>query len=884
MQTPKPNKKGTASTPAAASTSKKASAKKSAEPEPEPEEEDAGDDDDDEEDKVRCVCGDMSEKGPPDYVQCDACQVWQHNICMDLPLDENLLPDNYLCEQCAPEEHKDLLAAMARGEKPWDDRLRAWRNAKKRGKNRRKTGDRQSTASELKSDAASHAKSSSPAPAPSTSQDSGIKRKFEEDPPEVCPHVQSECITLQTLTCMQPAQPSPAPTPTPAATAGASAPTPTPEEVAVPAPVAEPKRAEKRRKSTAPASSHSKKVDTETELVDIDKLPADRKKVADALSKLISDDVNERSKAGSYRIPDGHTASSLGNHHASRIEYALYMNHGPKLEGPYSSQFRAILMNLKRNALLISRLLKSDLTADELSTMKPEDMASEEFQKQRAAMKEEVEKQSVMVQEEEKPRVRRTHKGDEYVDDEADQTAEQSVYASRPVRHRESESEAAGAGSPTTAQPGSPDRMDIDKPGPDGASDRRHSSQQFDIGGIWAKTQHSPEAEQGQQSRLLQQPPRRRSSIQRQVQQEKGEKNDADVDRLLADDDNDDEYNPNDLSSGDSSIVWRGELIQPGVTQLITTGRFVAGNDFSRYTPWSEFLPKSLEIEGRLEAKRADDYLCGLQWSKRSDVAVLALSPYNDRPAFDTIFDYFASRSRYAVIRKGQGMSDIVKDVYISPVEKGGPLPPHIELLEHNAFDTSLPDRILIVTFVVNKPPHWDNPATAPIPLDAQVAQNGNGLPPHLRNGGPMASPISSAPPAPAFSPAPPQSVQNGAYPYNTPPNSIPPNPYGAPPPTAGPPQYPPQVAGYPPAPPHPNPLVAIILGPLANAPTVQHILKSAGVDIQENVLQGMKTILNTDPSAAEDIGRFTAHLGLAPPASAPSANTTGNTTAGAGR
>ncbi|KAF1349898.1 hypothetical protein BDV97DRAFT_352707 [Delphinella strobiligena] len=606
----------------------------------------------------------------------------------------------------------------------------------------------------------------------------------------------------------------------------------------------------------------------------MEELPTERKKVAEVLSKVIAGEVDARAKAQSYRIPDGHTATSLGNHHATRIEYAMYMNYGPFIHGKvtdgYSTRFRTLHANLKRNAMLIDRMLKSELTAEELSTMSTDDMASEEQLKKLAAMKEEVEKQSVMVQEDEKPRVRRTHRGDEYVDDESAQGGEQSVYTSRPVAHRPVED--ATVASPTTAQPSgaaaSPERMDVDGT----TRERRTSSQQFDIGSVWAKTQHSPDGDVPPQTRLLQQAPRRRSSVHRQ-QQEKGEKVDADVDRLLADDDNDDdEYTPADISSHDATVVWRGELVQPGVTQLTTTARFGAGNDFGRFVPWEQFLPKVLEIEGRLEAKRADDYLCGLQWSKKSDVAVLALTPYDNRPAFDQIFDYFSSRSRYAVIRKGHGMSDIVKDVYITPVPAGGPLPPHIELLEHSSLDASLPDRILIVTFVVNKPSHWDNPATAPIPFDAQIAQNGNGIPPHLRNG-PAASPINTQAPAPNFSPRPEQGftpVQNtnGNYPYGATPNSLPPNPYSVPAPNAAaPPSQYPNVAAYSSAPPHPNPLVARILGPLANAPTVQYILSNGG-EIQENILEGMKRILVADPRAADDLASFTAHLGMPAPQS----------------
>ena len=53
---------------------------------------------------------------------CDKCSAWQHNICMGLSDDDDLLPDSYFCEQCKPQDHKETLAAIARGEKPWEER------------------------------------------------------------------------------------------------------------------------------------------------------------------------------------------------------------------------------------------------------------------------------------------------------------------------------------------------------------------------------------------------------------------------------------------------------------------------------------------------------------------------------------------------------------------------------------------------------------------------------------------------------------------------------------------------------------------------------------------------------------------------------------------
>ncbi|GAB7349288.1 hypothetical protein MBLNU459_g8433t1 [Dothideomycetes sp. NU459] len=854
----------------------KKGAKKSSEPEPDDQEEVEEEVEDD--GTIRCICGYTEDDiGNTTFVSCDACEVWQHNVCMGLPTDASLLPEHYMCEECQPDDHKETVAALAKGEKIWIDRKRAHEEELRRIRNEKKKGSRKSTGkgsrqslARGKADLLSDAVSTSPAPA--ASSESGTKRKFEEESSQV-PSLPEEATSR--------ASPAPKAAPTPAS-ASATETNSAPAEVEIKAPSPAAKRENKRRKSSAPpATKVQDKPDADTALVEIDQLPKERQGAATALSKIISDDVRERAKAG-YRIPDGHTADSLGKYHASRIEYALFMNHSGPGQGhtpAYSQQFRAIHANFKKNPMLIERLLNSSLTADELSKMQSADMASEEAQKEREKLKEEVEKQSVMIQEDEKPRVRRTHKGDEYVDDEGRNGPEQSVFTNQPVRHRETDAElAAAAGSPSNAaEPGpaaaSPDRMNIDHETAVPQQDRRASAQQFDINNVWAKTHQSPDAESAPQ-RIQQQVPRRRSSGVPQGQQEKGQKVDEDVDRLLAGDDNDD-YEPTDLNTSDTSIVWRGQLVQPGVTELTANGRFVAGNDFGRYMPWSQFMPKTLEIEGRLEARKADDYLCGLQWSKKSDVAVLALTPYDNRQAFDRVFDYFATRKRYAVIQKGHGMSEIVKDVYVSPVDAGGKLPPHLELLEHNTLEMPLPERILVMTFVVNKPEHWNYPIEGGMP-DASPAAN---VPAHLRNqSGPLASPINSQAPAPAYSPRPAQAFtpshdgmngQNGNYSYGGP-NFLPPNPYVGPAPlTRTPPQYPPAQQPHPYPPPHyapqashPNPNVERILGPFVNAPAVAQILQAAGPAIDEHMLDKMRIILERDPAAGQDLAVFSGHLG----------------------
>ena len=240
---------------------------------------------------IRCVCGDTTDEiEGRAYVCCDACSVWQHNICMGLPIEDDKLPEHYLCEQCQPEDHKPLLDAMARGEQPWEDRKRAHDEHLRQERNRKKAGKRKSKGGANKSSRASEVKPEAP-----------------------------------------PSEPSPAPVsaPTPAPPAPVAAPTPTPApapsapEVAPVAPVAptvesqepaptnnkrkhseEQQPAEEKRRSSAcnkrrkSEQQKEEKVDVETALVDIDQLPKERQNVAKRLASVLADGVREKVTAG----------------------------------------------------------------------------------------------------------------------------------------------------------------------------------------------------------------------------------------------------------------------------------------------------------------------------------------------------------------------------------------------------------------------------------------------------------------------------------------------------------------------------------------------------------------------------------------------------------
>lgn len=111
----------------------------------EPEE---GDEDEEEETIYRCVCGVQREIGGRDMICCDGCDAWQHNICLNLPSSDIWGDKPYYCEQCHPEDHQELLAAIARGEKPW---------ARKKG-----SGKNKSRASDVKGESQTPQPSSAP--------------------------------------------------------------------------------------------------------------------------------------------------------------------------------------------------------------------------------------------------------------------------------------------------------------------------------------------------------------------------------------------------------------------------------------------------------------------------------------------------------------------------------------------------------------------------------------------------------------------------------------------------------------------------------------------------------------------------------------------------
>ncbi|KAL2133837.1 hypothetical protein VTI74DRAFT_1560 [Chaetomium olivicolor] len=345
--------------------------KKVKKPAPEPEQP--------EEEVIRCICGaeEQDEDSGEPWIACDSCGVWQHNICMGMSQYTEDLPKEYFCEECRPENHKELLAAKNRGEKPWE----AWRRAYEEEKaEKKKKGSKKGKkrTSDLKEDASQKSKQSPPPPPPPPPENkkdvkgAGAKRKADG---------------------------------------------------------AQEKETKKMRKSndsqSVPVSGHSPPSDIPAKIAD---LPDTRQGPAKALSKSLVYSVAIAEKKGAVP-PDGVSTADRAERFALQIERAVHDAH--PTTASYASQIRTLAFNLKSNQELTTRLLDRSLTPPMLASMTTEELASKELKKETAEMRARAEKQAIKITED-IPRVRRTHKGDEILGDDGFITTEE--VPSAPVR------------------------------------------------------------------------------------------------------------------------------------------------------------------------------------------------------------------------------------------------------------------------------------------------------------------------------------------------------------------------------------------------------------------------------------------------------------------
>lgn len=586
---------------------------------------------------------------------------------------------------------------------------------------------------------------------------------------------------------------------------------------------------------------------------------------------MFVDLVLEAQKQGSFSLPTGKSAEDVALQLGMSIENAMYQNlcggSGEPAQS-YKFQLRTILFNVKKNRSLRDRLLVGNLSPDDLSRMSTQDMASEELQQRDAEIKREAEKQHIIVQEQ-GPRIRRTHKGEELVEDESHNVASstESIFSSAPARRKVAEAESS---SPTQS-PVSP-KIQGAAESNNSRESTRPSPIDTKVPNANAHDHHAPRAigspGASNQDNIFPEVP---THIRELVPGGKAH-DDAELDNLLREEDDSysPPYSPKDYQ--EEGMIWQGKVAMDPVAEFSSSAKHVGGADLNTKFPWSQLLPPLLLVDGRIDIQLASNYLCGLRFSSSTDVSVTSIKAPDlpsERAGFDKLFNYFADRKRYGVI--GKHPLPAVKDTYIVPVEAGpGKKPEFIELLENNTLEDPMPERVLLVVLVV-KTNELTTPSVQP--------------PSHLpgQKPGISASPVT----IPSATPQQPNPFAPGSQPPPQIP-SIPPTGFAGTPANAPyvdpslqqsflqpqqPPQ-PPQLLPFQPTPLYQRPpssgqqqdpvpgldLAMQILGPQANSPIVQQVVQQEP-NADAARLTGVRDILTQQPNAGSSYDALMAAL-----------------------
>lgn len=587
-------------------------------------------------------------------------------------------------------------------------------------------------------------------------------------------------------------------------------------------------------------------------------LPNTRTGPAKALTKSISHVLMTMQKSGDLHLEDGDSIESKAETLALQIERAVFDTHPvTKRQKEYSQQIKTLTFNLKNNPELCHSLIGRTLSPSALAVMTSEQLASTEMQRQTAEMKARAEKQSILYTSETGPRVRRTHKGDEVIDDESFVNNDAAPQTAGPRRSAPQAIKNEPAG----------DTPDLaSRPAHVPEEQRSPNHPDFDITKVFSSVK-SPTGSQNRRPSALAGPAN-------------GPGVDADIDRMLQEDNDSPPYSPTEETQ-DPDVIWRGSLAMSSIADFPATAKHIGGADFSVVGTWSKLIPKRLSVAGRITEQSAIEYLCSLRYSNFTDIIVVNITPVS--PAsygeFNALIDYFVGKKRYGVV--GDKVVGNVRDTYLVPVPAGDDNCPEFML---NLVDNSIPknrtEPMLLAVFVYRNDPEQLKKLNDMTPgqQEADVQASPTAAGPGQRSN----STVSMS--GPMFSPATPQAPQGG---FQQPPpqghlQSMTPVPIPQPPHTR------PPAAAQPTQPTQPatsnqtrvpgsqapaagqmsdaqkhqaqqagTAIAQEVLGPLISVPTVQFILPQA-FQMSRKEWEVVRGILERDPRAREDLQ----HLG----------------------
>lgn len=472
-----------------------------------------------------------------------------------------------------------------------------------------------------------------------------------------------------------------------------------------------------------------------------------RSAVANLFFKKLGEGIGAANAEGSINIPGKVDQDERAKTLAIQVEHSTFLQYiTPKWNSSaYKDRARTMVYNFQKEPELRNKVLKGEISPQTFATMSTDDFLPEHKRRELEKMKLQVEKQNTIVKDE-GPRIRRTHKGEELVEN-ANDLGHDSIFSGTAARRGSSQSDAEPkrSFSPDSYHYGSAshspppyegdggnlfsptlphtDNKPSDKPlkvdtkvaDPKSGTRKPSATTPFDINDVWNTIDASNSKHQNH---------RRSSSAAQKApptpQIPQGTVDDPEIDDLLKDDENESPpYSPPGVEySLDPDVIWSGaiELKSSDSTAMASftgTAKFVGGADIATTLNLRELLPSTLVATGRMSKDRVNEYLCSLFYQEKTKcLVVLAVSPTaqdsHAQQQFDIFYNYFQSRGKVGVL--GAIESSLVKDVYAVPVEQvntaaqTGGFPDWVHKLENcTLLDQPHEDKMILIPIVVYK-------------------------------------------------------------------------------------------------------------------------------------------------------------------------------------
>lgn len=443
--------------------------------------------------------------------------------------------------------------------------------------------------------------------------------------------------------------------------------------------------------------------------------------------------LNKAVKNG-FELPAGKTVGQMALQLSLEIEGEA---HGVLTKEDYTGQCRALLFNLKNNQKLCDRILAGELRPSDLANMSHDDMATEELLRSNAEMMAKSDRQAVLL-DDDGPRIRRNHKGEELVEQETFNLPSEETFVRR--------------------------RSMLDPNGQMGERSRENSLGEGQVPES-LEEHHIRENMRGaaalnERPAKLDTAPARKASAQNDFEFQKilnvipspathqrqpsipgpttqVAMDDPEIDRMLEDGDESDEYEPAEHVE-DHDIVWRGTFDMPHnySDPMHVYARHIGGADLSvlpapHYMAWTDLIPETLTAEGKVGNKEANEYLCGLQYHAATDVVVAGIYPQreSDFSKYREVCDYFLKRKSFGVLHNPRDGK--VKDTYVTVAPEGNEIPEILMALAESKLPAVRENPCLLVICVLhNRPITLDtsqvSPAAPSGPHESPITPAGN--------------------------------------------------------------------------------------------------------------------------------------------------------------